>query len=347
MAHTGGAVLTFDSIAKQYPPERYILLMPQQTRHLLTSVPMWSLDVATVKVDPDNERQAYEIGWQSGEYGLTKQSLDALATAADLTVMAKRIDDRTDAMFAEYEAYAIMNTPSGGIRGQGRTCEWDGLVERDKVMAQAERYVEMGIGKKWKGFTTARKQELIDKRFAEQWLRAREFGKRMIESKAANRAIRAILGISPKYTRDELANKEFAVVRFVFTPDMADKDVKLLVVSSALQARQMLFNPPRAEAAPAITQATALPPPPESDPELPQADEADADYTDIENEKEVASEEWQAALALLPNIQAELTKVTQPTKFRQLQTRLAKAIENQDAATLNNILDYLIGGDAT
>lgn len=336
-----GSILTFDSIAAQYPPDRYILLMPQVARHLLTTVPMWSLDVATVRVDPTNDKHCYEVGYNSGEYALTKVALDSLTAAADISVAAKRIDDRSDPMFAEYEAHAFMNTPSGGVRGQGRTMEWDGRLESDKTRAAAERFVNMGISKRWKGFTQDRYAELVESRYAEQWLREREFGKRKAESKAANRAVRALLGIAPKYSFDELSAKEFAVVRFVFTPDLDDREVKMMVVSAGLAAQRRLYPFSASEDAPAVTSHTSLPAPEQSEPlALPEPAEEEDDLQSIAEDAD--DEDWAAAVQLIGDIMQRIERVENKSMQTKLRNRLTKAIANEDAAQINKILDYLL-----
>jgi len=345
-ATRGGSVLTFESIASQYPLDRFILLMPQVSRNLLTTVPMWSLDVATVKVDPNNEKMAYEIGYQSGDFGLTKVSLDLLATAADLSVAAKRIDDHHDKGFAEYEAHAIMSTPSGGVRGQGRTCEWNADIELEKVEAAAVRYVQKGIREKWNGFNADTGDAKYKQRVADQWLRAREFGKRMTESKAGNRAVRALLGISPKYSFAELEEKEFAVVRFVFTPDLDDREVKMLVVSHGLQAQRMLYGQPAGP----ISSTTALPPAPETSLQLTgdqvaeaQAEEVHEPADDLPPElQDEPMDEWPDAVAIIGNIMAKIETVANKSTQTKLRNRLTKAIGNTDAAQVNAIMDYLL-----
>jgi hypothetical protein len=336
-----GSVLTFDSIAGAYPPERFILLLPQVSRNLLTVVPMWSLDVATVKVDPNNNKHAYEIGYNSGDFGLTKVSLDALATAADVSVMAKRVDDRRDRDYAEFEAHAIMTTPSGGTRGQGRTAEWQGWVEQEKCRQQAERWADKGIRDRWKGFSAANRELKVEQRYSEQWVRSQEFGKRMIESKACNRAIRALLGISPKYSFDELDQKEFAVVRFIFAPDLDDPQVKLLVVSEGLRAQRMLYAQPVPEQ---VTQPTALPPVEEPAKLMVPPDEV-ADVQEVEaaiEEEEEAPVDWPDAVMLIGNIMQKIELVENKSTQGKLRKRLQKAIGNTDGAQVNSIMDYLL-----
>lgn len=336
-------ILTFDAIAEQYPSERFILLMPQVSRHLLTTVPMWSLDVATVKVDPHDEAQAYKI--QGDSFGLTKVTLDLLAQAADLTVACKRIDNRADRMFAEYEAWAIMNTPSGGVRGQSRTCEWDGVTAQVKVRAAAVKFVEMAMSKGWsgyKGIGTGQRTQKIEERYNEQWAREQEFGKRMVESKAGNRAVRALLGIKPKYSFDELDRKAFAVVRFVFTPDLEDREIRLMVVGAGLQAQRLLYpSAPLLNAASAEIVPTTLPPV--------EVTESVAAITtgDMSPTVEDAhdDDDWSEVEEFLPSIYFGMGRLasSDPAAYEKLNKRLTKYTANRDAAGMKKLREYMIG----
>lgn len=349
-AERRGQILTYDAIAEQYPPDRFILLMPQVSRHLLTTIPMWSLDVATVKVDPNDNAQAYAI--QGDDYGLTKVTLDLLAQAADLTVACKRIDNRADRMFAEYEAWAIMNTPSGGVRGQSRTCEWDGITAQLKVRAAAAKYVDMAVNKGWSGFkglNAAQVEQKVEARYNEQWAREQEFGKRMVESKAGNRAVRALLGIRAKYYAGDLAAKAFAVVRFVFTPDLDDREIRLMVVGAGLQAQRMLY--PGAAMMPqlggGIESASTLPLPERTEPML--ITEA-ADGTPLADEFSPTVEsardddEWPDAEALLPAIYFAFGTMAEKDEagYAKLNKRLTKYLNAKDASGVMKLHAFMV-----
>lgn len=306
--------LTFDGIAEQFPPDKYILLMPQVSRTLLHIVPMWSLDVATVKVDPNDKKQAYPI--QGDDYGLTKTSIDRIATAADLSVMARRIDDRTNRLRAEFEAVAMMETPSGGARGQARSVEWDGELARQKVHNQAVANVQKYGGN---NLTESQFNSRVDIKFQKDWLTEREFGARKAESKAGNRAVRALLGLNTSYYKGELRDKLFAIVRFVFTPDLSDPDIKMLVIGETLKARSMLY-PSAAPALPApVAQLTEAP--------------ADAEVIQDGPPEEVRQ--------MIAEIEDVLNDWPGNEKMKgQTQARLDTALGSHDADTIEKILGY-------
>lgn len=89
----------------------------------------------------------------------------------------------------------------------------------------------------------------------DQLKRARAFGNEICETKAMERAIRS-LGVRQAYHVDEL-KKPFVVVRFSFTPDMSDPEIKKLVTERAISGMGQLYESP----APPVTSAPALPPP--------------------------------------------------------------------------------------
>ena len=86
----------------------------------------------------------------------------------------------------------------------------------------------------------------------------RAMGNELCETKAMLRALRT-LGIRAAYTVEEL-QKPFLIVRFSFTPDMADPEIKKLVTERAMGGIGALYLPPLVEAAaPPPTTAPALP----------------------------------------------------------------------------------------
>lgn len=65
----------------------------------------------------------------------------------------------------------------------------------------------------------------------------------LAESKAQNRVIRKLLGISQSYTLDEI-QKPFVLMRLVLVPDMTDPATKLFVLANAYGATAALFGNP-------------------------------------------------------------------------------------------------------
>lgn len=91
-----------------------------------------------------------------------------------------------------------------------------------------------------------------------QLTKARAMGNELCETKAMLRALR-VIGIRPSYTVEELL-KPFLIVRFSFTPDMADPEIKKLVTERSMAGIGALYMPPLAAVdAPPVTTAPALP----------------------------------------------------------------------------------------
>lgn len=88
--------------------------------------------------------------------------------------------------------------------------------------------------------------------------KARAMGNELCETKAMLRALR-VLGIRPSYTVEEL-QKPFLIVRFSFSPDMNDPEIKKLVTDRAMAGIGQLYTPPMPTAGelPAATNAPAL-----------------------------------------------------------------------------------------
>lgn len=101
-----------------------------------------------------------------------------------------------------------------------------------------------------------------------QLAKARAMGNQICEQKAMQRAIRSI-GIRQAYTVDEL-KKPFLIVRFSFTPDMRDPEIKKLVTENAMKGIGALYSPPP---------APALPLPSEDEPQPSQETSAPASST--------------------------------------------------------------------
>lgn len=248
-----GTVLDFDQLADKYKPETHILLMPQVSKHLLTLTPMYSLDVATYKVDPTNKKHIHPIKGDDTMLGLSKLVIDAIALAADVSIVPTRVDQGFDRMHAIFSATAMMETPSGGRRGVTRSAEWEGEALMQKMRLEAHAHVNKKVQyddevetpagyKKAKELTDEQFAATVEFTFQSRWINEQIYGKRKAESAACSRAIRALLGIQTAYPKIDLQQKEFAIVRFVFTPPV-DGNPELLnaVVMATMAARGMLY----------------------------------------------------------------------------------------------------------
>lgn len=248
--------LSLDNIRQFYPEDKYILLLPPVSKHTADDNPLWALDVATVKIDPNNKRHVY---LQNGEMALTKIAFDLLASAADLTVKSSRSkgDEPGDVI---HTATATMATAGGGKpRARDGSSEWEFKVQRDRVWNEAEAFIYKGnVG----GKNDEQINEMIQRRFNDEWQREREKGKCKNESKAFNRAISAILACQRAYPKAELEAKEFAIAKWVLSPNMSDPEARSAYISAGVGAASQLYPGQPAQIA-AGAQVEALPYSPE------------------------------------------------------------------------------------
>jgi hypothetical protein len=92
--------------------------------------------------------------------------------------------------------------------------------------------------------------EAADMKSPAQLQKQRAMGNQMAETKAMQRAIRTF--VQQVYTIEQL-QKPFLIVRFSFTPDMADPEIKKLVTERALGGIGTLYAPPATPALPPVS----------------------------------------------------------------------------------------------
>lgn len=275
--------LSWSDIKERYPEDKFIHVLPAEDSLFAHGEPQWRLDVTPIKFDPTSSKDCYPIEkakggydqsnqWVDGEVlsvGLTKGALERLAAAADVSIIGERVDNRCDDNFAEFVAVGVMSSKSGTIRTQPASKTWNGRLRREVKQREAEKKWDLYGRKDWgvtipgqpkkqaRACTEEEKQIVIANWFADEWLREREFGPPTAESKCQNRARRAILGLSAKYTFAEIQAKTFIVPRWAFEPDMSDPVIKQMVVGAGLQAQSRAFLLPPSSM---IPEAAALPP---------------------------------------------------------------------------------------
>lgn len=387
-ADSKGYALTWSELAKQYPPDKFIHVLPASDMLFATPRPDYRLDVAIVEIPPTKqfvypiEKKNVQVNnewvetWIS--VGLLKAALERIISAAEVSAVPRRVDDRSDPLLATYEACAVMLGPTGAVRTRGASKSWKGELARERKQLEAEKKMQRYVSKGWKldggKKASAATQEERDAQvalwFREDWIREREFGPETAESKAVGRAVRALLGIPAKFDPAELEQKRFLIPRWVFDPDVTDPAIRALVVTAGLNARMGVFamNALQSAApevkmigpAPATTAARVVDPAPES-----EADEADGaevveegDDDDPLDEllpprdKKVTREE--ALLASLPTmtlddltIEIARAMVSYTGKGKNtLRTRWEAAIQSGDLEDSRKILRFILTGEA-
>lgn len=282
MQNARGSSISWTEIKGKYPEDRFIHVLPAEDSVFAHASPQWRLDVTLVKFDPMSSKDVYPIergkatknpdgSWTEGRpitVGLTKAALERLCSAADVSILGDRVDDRGDDLFAEFVAVGVLASKSGTIRTQPASKTWNGRLRREVKRREAEKRFDKVLSKGWKvqvpggPYKSARdcsaeeRELVVSDWFTDEWLREREYGPATAESKCQNRARRAILGLAAKYTFEEIRDKTFVVPRWVFEPDMSDPEIKRMVIGEGLLAQRRAFLLPPAQAA----GGAALPP---------------------------------------------------------------------------------------
>lgn len=261
-------ILSWDALRAKYPDDKYIFLLPQIDMHVQHSVPLWRLDVATLKIDPADESQVYVVeGTKENpkKLALQKPALDRLLAAAN-GVSRAHVTHEIPGALVRYEGFAAMKCPDGTLRAISRTRDWIGEVAREAVEASADKWAadndRYRDRKWWHDLSPDQKAAQKAAKLAELWRREREFGPPKAESKAIARAIRALLGIRSGFTLAELRDKSFAVPRWVFEPPADNPEILKMLVANALQGQALLYGSaaqPLALPASQQTQVLALP----------------------------------------------------------------------------------------
>lgn len=270
------ASVSWTEIKKEYPPEKFIHVLPAEDSLFNHGSPQWRLDITRLKFDPSDPKDCYPIEkrnykdesgkWQENvsTVGLTKGALERLSSAAGVSIVGPngtpnlRTDDGSDPLTVEFSVFAVLSSKGGEIRTMPAGKSWNGRVRQEVKRREAEKKFDRKLsgdrkvevpGHHWKSSRDCSPEEralVVDGWFRDEWLREREYGPAMAETKCVNRARRALLGLSAKYSFEEIRDKEFIVPRWVFEPDISDPEIRKMVVSDGLAAQRRAFALPHA-----------------------------------------------------------------------------------------------------
>lgn len=154
--------------------------------------------------------------WPAGQVALKREALLQLWSSADGRYLhSQRDDDGRDPHYARYTWAGQVLSVSGIPRPEAFTKELD--LRDGSALIQ-------GLPDGMKRSQRANISQLC-------------------ESKAQNRAIRALLGVSQTYREDEVG-WPFVLMKLMFVPDMTDPAIKMLVTAHAIGAASALFGGP-------------------------------------------------------------------------------------------------------
>jgi hypothetical protein len=346
-------ILTMDGLRKAYPEDRFIHVMPVVTKMVETGEAAYGVDVATVKIDPNDHDLVYSLKASydqktrqriTTEVGLQKTAVERIAAAADVSLFAERTDDRSDIGYARFAGIAVLIVPGISKREVVKSVEWESEVEIEKARTEAEAYIDRAIDGKWAGYTQENRDSKIEARFKKEWLAEREFGKRKAQSKAIRNAALSLLGLKAAYPVAELAQKEFAIVKFVLNMDWRDPAMRALLIESGMRAQSMLYPSPGYRGSLPPTEAQKALPAPQEEP-IPHKP-AHNDPTNPDEEVAfgpvvVAPMLWADALAIVPAISSLILRYNGSDKPAALAS-FEDCMRDKDTERLKNLHDNLL-----
>lgn len=174
----------------------------------------WYGFVLDCKTDGSSRHIYREGNWKKDLYALTRSPLlDFWASAGGSFVRSNREDDGRDPYLVRY---AVM----GAVKGL------DGQI----LTSEMSKEIDMRDG-----------SEMAKSKTPGDLAKSRQNILQLAESKAQNRVIRALLGVNPSYTLEELTSG-FVLMRLQFVPDMSDPMIKMLVTAQHIGAVEALYG---------------------------------------------------------------------------------------------------------
>ena len=224
------------AIAKEYPQDKFNLLIPVKTIQELS--PLHKLVINEVQIDPAKEsKDTYP---QNGELALTKKALMKLMAAASIQI----IDSHTVPTQRCNKCIEIARVTR--LAPKCSDCSYidDIAVQVTIAVPEPSGTYRMVRATKEIRMDDEKPKYTSDKTFAQ----FKQFKTEHCESKALNRALREGLMIKSTYTLQEL-KKPFAVA--LVMPNMADPDLKAAMIERYANNASALYG------GPALTQISA------------------------------------------------------------------------------------------
>lgn len=218
------------------------LLIPTTSIHGLSEFMSPVIESVVLSAKPDDGDVYAEKATEGTKFRITAQGLRKLAVCAGIIwhpTACRRTDNRQDRDYVSYQSV-------GGIKkNDGSLVYWKGEFDLDfEVIEEELRELHYNKSKHWRK-TDAEKQAYIESSVRRDMIFKRKHKIKLAETGAANRVIRAILGLKSAYTSAELA-KPFTLIRIVFKPDYNDPEVKRQVTAAAISSMTGIYGVPAA-----------------------------------------------------------------------------------------------------
>lgn len=199
--------------------------------------------LSVVQIDPDPKNgEVYKVGsrkdangsWED-VYAYSKAALEKLASAAGIQIRSRRVDDRKDRNYVEFEA-------TGGMRNEsGETIIRTGTAGVYFDQYSEDRWTEIVAANAKSKYEKKSEDQLREAHAAEMAQYRKHFVPR-VETKAMMRVIRSLLGIKSQLTSAQVA-KPKVLVRLAFQPDTSDPEIKRLMVERGMDSTRALYGP--------------------------------------------------------------------------------------------------------
>lgn len=203
----------------------------------------------------DDEGQAKK----GSKLRLTGRALEKLGSLANITwnlAMCGRTDNGKDPNYISWQAVGGITKPDGTRYWLKGEYDLDLLVLKEEIENQAKKRYASALksNQQWAAWIKKMTlQEFIQYILDRDFSQKRKHARKLCETGAKNRVIRALLGLKNEYTAEEVA-KPFVVARIVFQPDYEDPGTKQALLSMHLQSMMGVYGG-------MIPQRTALPAP--------------------------------------------------------------------------------------
>jgi hypothetical protein len=230
-----------------YESQACNLIVPKT---LISDVPPGFRFVATaVEVNPDPKLgDVYPIPG-GDKLGIGKSKLNQISSSLGVTwVKSHRVDDRRHPHYVEWEVVGRMTLPDGTAKEQAANKTID---MRDDIGDGTP-----GADLKEIRDNAARKQRDPDREITQ----VRREIQSLAETKAQNRAIRAMAGLQTSYTAEQLRGRPFVAVKLALDP--ADPRASNMIMGNLAGGVNALYGPPKGEVIDAKLSGTAGDPPP-------------------------------------------------------------------------------------
>lgn len=260
--------LTPDNIP-QLRAENFLVCSP--TDQVAQINPFFAVRLTHVQVNTAVDKYGNALGTDiyktsAGKYAPTKVLLSKIAAAAGIEWdirETRRMDDRSNRFYCEYDAVGRIRMPSGEVKTFKDSAHEDAITVQEEILskyldkvAKGETF-EAGYGENKKNYPWT--DEIARDRAAKEFRQYHKFMTERCLSRAMNRAIRQVLALNGTYTRDQLA-KGFIVPQVNFSPDYNDPANQDLIRAAMSGRLAQMFSPagPAAEQ-PAQTPMLAAP----------------------------------------------------------------------------------------